>query len=214
MCGGLLGGQNENEQEEGQHRQQQEGYRTIVPISLVLTGITTLLFPIAAKIDGSGVNSNGPTFAILDRFVLGLLEGLLLPAAMSGVSATTTNIASTVKTMVTSDGTGNFRNNNNKATASSIVIAGCYLGSAWAYLSAWILFSEASQVLLHQWDDVLSLQHGHDQISVWPMLFYINGSMASLHAHAYLFPTYSRGLPACVVFPVTRSWQDAVDNKQ
>lgn len=174
-----MGGyQNENEQEEEGQRQQQEGYRTIVPISLVLTGITTLLFPIAAQIDGSGVN-NGPTFAILDRFVLGLLEGLLLPAAMSGVSATTTNIASTVKTMETSDGTGNFRNNNNKATASSIVIAGCYLGSAWAYLSAWILFSESSQVLLHQWD-VLSLQHGHDQISVWPMLFYINGILSLL----------------------------------
>ena len=179
VVGGLLGGyQNENEQEEEGQRQHQEGYRTIVPISLVLTGITTLLFPVAAQIDGSGVN-NGPTFAILDRFVLGLLEGLLLPAAMSGVSATTTNIASTVKTMVTSDGTGNFRNNNNKATASSIVIAGCYLGSAWAYLSAWILFSEVSQVLLHQLD-VLPLQHGHDQISVWPMLFYINGTLSLL----------------------------------
>jgi hypothetical protein len=181
VFGGLLGGyQNENEQEEeGQRQQQQEGYRTIVPISLVLTGITTLLFPVAAQIDGSGVN-NGPTFAILDRFVLGLLEGLLLPAAMSGVSATTTSIASTVKTMETSDSTGNFRNNNNnKATASSIVIAGCYLGSAWAYLSAWILFSEVSQVLLHQLD-VLPLQHGHDHISVWPMLFYINGILSLL----------------------------------
>ena len=180
VFGGLLGGyQNENEQE-GRQRQQQEGYRQIVPISLVLTGITTLLFPIAAQIDGSGVN-NGPTFAILDRFVLGLLEGLLLPAAMSGVSATTstTNIASTAKTMTTtSDGTGNS-SNNNKATASSIVIAGCYLGSAWAYLSAWILFSEASQAQLHQWN-VLSVQHEHDQISIWPLLFYINGILSLL----------------------------------
>ena len=61
---------------------------------------------------------------------------------------------------------------NNKATASSIVIAGCYLGSAWAYLSAWILFSEQFQLqLANDW--------GYDG-SVWPLVFYVNGIISMI----------------------------------
>jgi len=55
------------------------------------------------------------------------------------------------------------------------VIAGCYLGSAWAYLSAWIIFSETSQVHLAQWG---FLQQDSDSASVWPLLFYINGILS------------------------------------
>jgi hypothetical protein len=58
-------------------------YRSILPISLSLTAIATLLFPIATEYGGS-------TYASVDRFCLGLAEGLLLPAAMAGVSDTTT----------------------------------------------------------------------------------------------------------------------------
>ncbi|EJK76474.1 hypothetical protein THAOC_01759, partial [Thalassiosira oceanica] len=87
--------------------------------------------------------------------------GLLLPAAMAGVSATTSGRA--VGGGGESDdeedaeggssdcsrdgGTGGGRADV-KATASSIVIAGCYLGSAWAYLSAWGLYSPGFQSCL------------------------------------------------------------------
>ncbi len=141
-----------------------EGYRTILPLSLILTGITTLLFPMAA--------TAGPNWAILDRFSLGLLEGLLLPAAMAGVSSTTTTTTSSISSdTTTATTTGN--NKEIKATASAIVIAGCYLGSAWAYLCAWLIFSETSQVHLTQWG---LLQQ--DSSSVWPFLFYINGILS------------------------------------
>ncbi|EJK47640.1 hypothetical protein THAOC_33624, partial [Thalassiosira oceanica] len=56
-----------------------------------------------------------------------------------------------------------------KATASSIVIAGCYLGSAWAYLSAWGLYSPGFQSCL--------LQAGFDG-PVWPLVFYANGVLS------------------------------------
>ena len=178
------------------------GYRTILPISLVLTGITTLLFPIAAKA--------GPQYAILDRFTLGLLEGVLLPAAMAGVGATTSattatgasgapSIAldetTTTTTTVTSARKKKWNNTENiKATASAIVIAGCYLGSAWAYLSAWIIFSDesilsSSRLYYHlaQWgllqyyqESSLSTSPSVDVVSVWPLLFYINGIISLL----------------------------------
>ena len=165
----------------------QQRFRQILPVSLVLTGITTLLFPIAA--------TAGPNWAILDRFSLGLLEGVLLPAAMAGVGSTTaaTAIATTSSSaedaIYTSDDTitrittmdkrkNSIRQNNKdiKATASAIVIAGCYLGSAWAYLSAWIILSESSQLLLTQWG---LLQHDSSSTpSVWPLLFYVNGTLS------------------------------------
>lgn len=155
-------------------QKRQEGYRTIVPLSLILTGITTLLFPVAA--------TAGPNWAVLDRFSLGLLEGVLLPAAMAGVSSTTTPSSllsssdATTTTIITTlerkKSTGN--NNEIKATASAIVIAGCYLGSAWAYLSAWLIFSETSQVHLTQW----GLLQQESPSSVWPLLFYINGILS------------------------------------
>eukprot|EP00984_Skeletonema_dohrnii_P017307 scaffold7862_cov94-Skeletonema_dohrnii-CCMP3373.AAC.4 len=163
-----------------QQQKRQEGYRRILPLSLVLTGITTILFPMAAMA--------GPNWAILDRFSLGLLEGVLLPAAMAGVSSTTTTTtissSSTDGIIVASDTTTTTLERNNsikgnnkdiKATASAIVIAGCYLGSAWAYLSAWIIFSETSQVHLAQWG---FLQQDSATASVWPLLFYINGILS------------------------------------
>ncbi|KAL7499058.1 hypothetical protein ACHAWT_008018 [Skeletonema menzelii] len=166
---------------------QKQMFRRILPLSLILTGITTLLFPMAAMA--------GPNWAILDRFSLGLLEGVLLPAAMAGVSsttaataiATTTSSSSSTDEIFTSDDTittiltkrkhPNTPNNKDiKATASAIVIAGCYLGSAWAYLSAWIIFSESSQVHLAQWG---LLQHDSSSApSVWPLLFYVNGFLS------------------------------------
>ncbi|KAK1736282.1 solute carrier family 17 protein [Skeletonema marinoi] len=166
-----------------QQQKRQEGYRRILPLSLVLTGITTILFPMAAMA--------GPNWAILDRFSLGLLEGVLLPAAMAGVSSTTTTTTTTTTSstdgiIVASDTTTTTsaaleRHNSIKgkkdikATASAIVIAGCYLGSAWAYLSAWIIFSETSQVHLAQWG---FLQQDSASASVWPLLFYINGILS------------------------------------
>ena len=168
-----------------QQQKRQEGYRRILPLSLVLTGITTILFPMAAMA--------GPNWAILDRFSLGLLEGVLLPAAMAGVSSTTTTSSTAISSsstdgrIVASDTTTTSattleRNNSIKgsnkdikATASAIVIAGCYLGSAWAYLSAWIIFSETSQVHLAQWG---FLQQDSASASVWPLLFYINGILS------------------------------------
>lgn len=164
-----------------QHRaKHHEGYRRILPLSLVLTGITTLLFPMAAMA--------GPNWAILDRFSLGLLEGVLLPAAMAGVSSTTASSPSvdamfasdaTITTTTTLEERTNFITGDSqeiKATTSAIVIAGCYLGSAWAYLSAWLIFSETSQLHLAQWG---LLQHGtSSSLSVWPLLFYINGILS------------------------------------
>eukprot|EP00985_Skeletonema_marinoi_P016010 scaffold8471_cov124-Skeletonema_marinoi.AAC.4 len=162
-----------------QQQKRQEGYRRILPLSLVLTGITTILFPMAAMA--------GPNWAILDRFSLGLLEGVLLPAAMAGVSSTTTTttsfsstdgiiVASDTTTTTTLERKNSIKGKKDiKATASAIVIAGCYLGSAWAYLSAWIIFSETSQVHLAQWG---FLQQDSDSASVWPVLFYINGILS------------------------------------
>mmetsp|Transcript_25478 Transcript_25478/g.53329 ORF Transcript_25478/g.53329 Transcript_25478/m.53329 type:complete len:693 (+) Transcript_25478:80-2158(+) len=155
------------------------GYRTILPISLILTGLATLLFPYAA-IHG------GPTIASIDRFVLGLMEGLLLPAAMAGVGATTaitkphnanyvSDIAFTSNTSKEMIHRGRDESNkeasNIKATASAIVIAGCYLGSAWAYLAAWGIFSEPFQKF---WMQLGSLVDS----SIWPLVFYINGFLS------------------------------------
>ena len=164
----------------------QEGYRTVLPLSLVLTGITTFLFPMAAMA--------GPNWAVLDRFTLGLLEGVLLPSAMAGVSSTTTTTDIPPQLLFDSDTITNTRSTiyatlemepktstilgSNKdfiATASAIVIAGCYLGSAWAYLSAWIIFSEFSQVHLSQWG---LLPQDAGSPSVWPLLFYVNGILS------------------------------------
>lgn len=133
------------------------GYRIVLPLSLFLTGATTLLFPLA-------VASGGPAWASADRFVLGLLEGLLLPAAMAGVSDTTA--AADATTEVDGDGGG-----DNKATASAIVIAGCYLGSAWAYLSAYFLFGEGFQLRFAEW--------GYEG-STWPLVFYVNGILSMI----------------------------------
>ena len=161
-----------------QHQQQQQDgrYRTILPLSLLLTGITTLLFPVAAKA--------GPNWAIFDRFALGLLEGVLLPAAMAGISATTTTTSSSSSAdddaILSSDDTTTTTTSTKdiKATASAIVISGCYLGSAWAYLTAWIIFSEPSQVQLVHWGILQEDSSSSTTISVWPLLFYINGILS------------------------------------
>ena len=72
----------------------------------------------------------GPNWAILDRFSLGLLEGVLLPAAIAGVTTiVTTNdaiFASDATISTTLEEQTNFITENNpgiKATASAIVIA-------------------------------------------------------------------------------------------
>ena len=82
---------------------------------------------------------------------------------MAGVSDTITTNATT--------------DNVDKATASSIVIAGCYLGSAWAYLSASVLFSEQSQTQLLHWRNFVDTTTSN-VISVWPWVFYLNGIMS------------------------------------
>lgn len=158
VLGGLLGGGSRRRGESiNIQRSTSENYRTILPLSLFLTAIATLLFPIAAKLGGA-------EYASLDRFCLGLFEGLLLPAAMAGVSDMTTTNASTC--------------NVDKATASSIVIAGCYLGSAWAYFSASILFSEQSQIQLIHWMNIDSSTSS--DVSVWSWVFYLNGIISLL----------------------------------
>lgn len=126
-----------------------EGFRTVLPLSLFLTAMATLLFPVAA--------TGGPGWAAANRFCLGLAEGLLLPAAMAGV-------ASSVDALKESG--GETAQADVKATASSLVIAGCYFGSAWAYFSAWFLYSEAFQLQLR------GMGYGG---SVWPLVFYVNG---------------------------------------
>ena len=78
---------------------------------------------------------------------------------MAGVSDTITKNATT--------------DNVDKATASSIVIAGCYLGSAWAYLSASVLFSEQSQTQLLHWRNFVDTTTS--DVSVWSWVFYLNG---------------------------------------
>jgi hypothetical protein len=101
----------------------------------------------------------------------------------------------TTTTIVTSARKKKWNNTENiKATASAIVIAGCYLGSAWAYLSAWIIFSDesilsSSRLYYHlaQWgllqyyqESSLSTSPSVDVVSVWPLLFYINGIISLL----------------------------------
>ena len=158
VLGGLLGGGSRSHEDHcGENndirRGTSESYRTILPLSLFLTAIATLLFPMAAKLGGA-------EYASLERFCLGLFEGLLLPAAMAGVSDTVTTNATT--------------DNVDKATASSIVIvAGCHLGSAWAYLSASVLFSEQSQTQLLHWMNFVDTTTS--DVSVWSWVFYLNG---------------------------------------
>ncbi|KAL7546032.1 hypothetical protein ACHAWF_009378, partial [Thalassiosira exigua] len=143
------------------------GYRTVLPLSLFLAGIATLLFPLAATL-------GGPSWASLDRFCLGLFEGLLLPAAMAGVSDATADVVEAETPNL--DGKPSHGGEDEtversdvKATSSSIVIAGCYLGSAWAYLSAWVLFSEGFQIQMAEW--------GYDG-PIWPSVFYVNGALS------------------------------------
>mmetsp|Transcript_30609 Transcript_30609/g.44992 ORF Transcript_30609/g.44992 Transcript_30609/m.44992 type:complete len:491 (+) Transcript_30609:39-1511(+) len=112
-----------------------DAYRSVLPTSIFLTGVATMCFPTAASL-------GGPMLASVDRFALGVCEGLLLPSAMSGLSS-----------LVPSDRRG---------TASSILIASCYLGSALAYLSAYIIFSLPPE----------------DPISHWSSVFYVNGLLA------------------------------------
>ena len=161
VVGGLLGGA-----EVGSNNI--AGYRTVLPLSLFFTGIITMLFPLAA--------TNGVHYACFDRFCLGLFEGLLLPAAMAGVSATTTTSPTSFveygESSLCED--ESISENNIKATSSALVIAGCYLGSAWEYVSAWILFSERFQIQLAK----LPLL-GFDG-SIWPLIFYINGVLSIL----------------------------------
>ena len=149
-----------------------ENYRIVLPIALFLTAITTLLFPTAAIY-------GGPTFASIDRFVLGLLEGLLLPSAMSGISQLTPV--------------------DKRATSSSILIAGCYLGSAIAYISATILFS-------HPVVDVLT--SSSSDASVWPYVFYVNGilSLILLLASKSQFDNFS-----WLAFPSSTSGQGSAN---
>ena len=147
IIGGVLGGEGISNNNDGTAKS--GGYRTVLPTSLLLTGIITILFPLAA--------SYGVSWASADRFCLGLLEGLLLPAAMAGISDTTTKVST--ENNISKD-------DDIKATASSLVIAGCYLGSAWAYFSAWILYSEQFQQLAKSW--------GYNG-TIWPLVFYVNG---------------------------------------
>lgn len=144
VLGGILG---------GQRRDEKGAFRTVLPASLLFTGLTTLLFPWASI-------HFGYIGASVDRFVLGLFEGLLLPAAMAGVSNT-----------VNERSFGEENNNDNKATASSLIIAGCYLGSGWAYLSAYVLFSQTFQTML--------IDNGFVR-EVWPLVFYVNGVLSFL----------------------------------
>ncbi|KAL3802164.1 hypothetical protein ACHAWO_007804 [Cyclotella atomus] len=150
VFGGVLGGQKSNDG--------REGYRIVLPVSLLLTGLTTLLFPLAAI-------HFGHVGASIDRFILGLFEGLLLPAAMAGVS-------DTVNECIKSCGV----EEDYKATASSMVIAGCYIGSGWAYLSAFALFSEKCQIML--------IENGFSG-EVWPLIFYLNGVLSFLLVYLY-----------------------------
>ncbi|KAL3781418.1 hypothetical protein ACHAW5_010762, partial [Stephanodiscus triporus] len=164
-------------------------YRSILPLSLALTAISTLLFPLSAE-------RGGPALASFDRFCLGLFEGLLLPAAMAGVSdvaaASATTKTKTKSSEEEEGGDGGGRDGDprndgretNVATASSAVIAGCYLGSAWAYLSAWVLFSERFQAIASDWTIGWGGRHHHHAASVvaagvhpvvWPFVFYLNG---------------------------------------
>jgi hypothetical protein len=154
VFGGVLGGQKRSNRDE----RGGEGYRIVLPVSLLLTGLTTLLFPLAAV-------HFGHVGASIDRFLLGLFEGLLLPAAMAGVSDTVNEYS---KTSVVDE--------DYKATASSLVIAGCYLGSGWAYLSAYALFSEKCQMML--------IENGFAD-DVWPLVFYINGVLSFLLVWLY-----------------------------
>jgi hypothetical protein len=153
VFGGVLGGRSS-----GDAGESKGGYRSVLPASLFLSGVTTLLFPLASI-------HFGHVGASIDRFVLGLFEGLLLPAAMAGVG-------DTVNTGFKTSGT----DENYKATASSLVIAGCYLGSAWAYLSAYVLFSEQFQLLMQSWGFTGE---------VWPIVFYVNGILSFLLLWAY-----------------------------
>ena len=116
-----------------------EAFRSVLPLSLLLTALSTLAFPAAATY-------GGPTLASFDRFLLGIFEGLLLPSAMSGISQ-----------LVPTD---------RRATASSALIAGCYLGSALAYGSAAVLFSSPVVDLLSE--------------PAWPYVFYVNGILSFL----------------------------------
>jgi len=157
IIGGILGGE-DGRPNNSDGATKSGGYRTVLPTSLLLTGIITMLFPLAA--------SYGVLWASADRFCLGLLEGLLLPAAMAGISDTTTKVLEA----------NISKNDNIKATASSLVIAGCYLGSAWAYFSAWILYSEQFQQVAKSW--------GYNG-TMWPLVFYVNGIISI--AILYLF---------------------------
>ena len=73
VFGGVLGGRSS-----GDAGESKGGYRSVLPASLFFSGVTTLLFPLASI-------HFGHVGASIDRFVLGLFEGLLLPAAMAGV---------------------------------------------------------------------------------------------------------------------------------
>lgn len=160
VLGGLLGGggsRRHGENSNIRRTSSSDSYRTVLPLSLFLSAIATLLFPIAAKLGGAG-------YASLDRFCLGLFEGLLLPAAMAGVSDMNRSNNATTSSYV------------DKATASSIVIAGCYFGSAWAYFSASVLFTEQSQIQLLHWVNAIDTTiTTSSNVSVWSWVFYLNG---------------------------------------
>ena len=55
-------------------RPRREAFRTVLPVSIALTALATLAFPAAATY-------GGPALASIDRFLLGVFEGLLLPSA-------------------------------------------------------------------------------------------------------------------------------------
>ena len=183
-------------------------YRAVLPLSLCLTAIATLLFPFTAE-------RGGPMLASADRFLLGLFEGLLLPAAMAGVSdtATTTTEEEEVEGGESRDGDGS---SNVVATASSVVVAGCYLGSAWAYLSAWALFSVQFQSTVSGWAAAgAGWGWGHHVgdyhpppvtvVVCWPWVFYLNGivSLACVFffRNEFDFSSLRRDGPADAVRP-------------
>ena len=189
IIGGILGGEDGHNNSDGATKS--GGYRTVLPTSLLLTGIITMLFPLAA--------SYGVVWASADRFCLGLLEGLLLPAAMAGISDTTTKV---VEANIS-------KNDNIKATASSLVIAGCYLGSAWAYFSAWILCSVQFQQLAKEW--------GYNG-TIWPLVFYVNGiiSIAILYLFRHEFNiqfeniSFGSSFTESIMQKANNIWEDTI----
>ena len=118
---------------------------------------------------------------------------------MAGISDTTTKV---VEANIS-------KNDNIKATASSLVIAGCYLGSAWAYFSAWILCSVQFQQLAKEW--------GYNG-TIWPLVFYVNGiiSIAILYLFRHEFNiqfeniSFGSSFTESIMQKANNIWEDTI----